>query len=197
MPPSSDASARPKGSLDRILRESRRLFYERGYDATSMQDIANALSLHKSTLYSHIDSKEKLLDLACRDVLDNLELSLDRVEQHRDLPARERVLMAFGAAADLALEDVIGTNVILMQRGTTPVGRAVHHRRVAYESRFIELIREAQRSGGVRNDIDAALLARSILGMINWLVTWLRPNDQRFSAEEIRRSLVSIIDTGM
>ena len=46
----------------RIFAQARQLFYERGFDATSMQDIADALGLHKSTLYHHISSKDELLE---------------------------------------------------------------------------------------------------------------------------------------
>src|SRR5687768_2881865 len=46
---------------EQILRTAERLFSERGYHATSMRDLAAALDLKGSSLYSHISSKEDLL----------------------------------------------------------------------------------------------------------------------------------------
>ncbi|TGK02711.1 TetR/AcrR family transcriptional regulator [Leptospira langatensis] len=47
---------------ERILNESRRLFFEKGYETTSIQDILSALDIAKGTFYHHFQSKEELLE---------------------------------------------------------------------------------------------------------------------------------------
>jgi len=184
-------------SLASILAEARRLFYERGYDATSMQDIANATGLHKSSLYHHISSKDELLELACRETLDRLEASLDAAAGRTDLSARERLILAFVGATDLALEDVVGTNVVISQRDVTEVGKRVNSWRREYDQRFTALVKEAQAAGEVRTNVDAALLTRIVLGTVNWVVTWYRPGRDNYSASEVRRAITSVIDQGV
>lgn len=188
---------RSPGSVDNIVRAARQLFYERGYDATSMQDIADATGLHKSTLYHHIGSKEELLERMCRDLLNELDQSLTVASERDDLSPRERVLLALDGAVSLALSDVVGTNIVIMQRSTTDAGRTVSQRRVTYNRKFTALVRAAQSAGEVRTDVDPALLTTSVLGMINWIVTWYRPDDDRYSPAEVRSAVTSLIDVGI
>lgn len=184
-------------SASAILTQARRLFYERGFDATSMQDIADATGLHKSTLYHHIRSKEELLERACRETLDRLEASLEAAVCHQDLSPRARLLLAFDGAVAVALDDVVGTNVVISQRDGTAVGRRVHDWRRTYDHRFTRLVREAQEAGEVRSDIDAGLLTRIVLGTVNWVVTWYLPGADRYSTEEVRRAITAVIDGGV
>src|SRR2546425_8231071 len=51
----------PIDSRQEILRTAARLFQERGYDATSMNDVAAALKLSKGGLYHHFQSKDEIL----------------------------------------------------------------------------------------------------------------------------------------
>lgn len=177
---------------DAVIREARRLFSERGVDATSMQEIADALGLHKSTLYHHVRSKEDLLERSCRTTLDHLGKSLDEAVARSDLSAAARLRLAFDGAVAVALDDVVGTNIVITLRSTSAIGRTVRGWRAAYEERFADLVRDAQLAGGVRDDVDPALFARVLLGTINGVVTWYREGD-RFSADEIRHAVNTVL----
>ena len=58
-------------TFDSVLGIAARLFAEKGYDATSIQDIATAAGITKSSVYHHIRSKEELLETVCRRLLLN------------------------------------------------------------------------------------------------------------------------------
>ena len=73
---------RPGHDQDAVLATAVRLFNERGYDATSMFDIAMALGITKSSVYHHIDGKEHLLQMAIDRALDGLYTAAHEV---RDL----------------------------------------------------------------------------------------------------------------
>src|ERR1700741_4554495 len=64
------------GSRQEILRTAARLFQQRGYDATSMNDVAAALKLSKGGLYHHFQSKEEILFEIMNHAMENTE---DRV----------------------------------------------------------------------------------------------------------------------
>ena len=64
---------RPGHDLESILRTAVRLFNERGYDATSMEDLSRALGITNSAIYHHVSSKEELLRLATGRALDGLQ----------------------------------------------------------------------------------------------------------------------------
>src|SRR4051812_49906316 len=81
---------RPGNDLDTVLAAAVRLFNARGYDATSMFDIAESLGITKSSVYHHINGKEHLLQLAVDRALDGLFEAADEVRA-LDVPAVGRV----------------------------------------------------------------------------------------------------------
>jgi len=85
LPPSLDPRGparrgRPGYDLQAVLDVSVRLFNERGYDGTSMEDLAGKLGITKSAIYHHVTSKEELLRLAVARALDGLFAVADEVE---------------------------------------------------------------------------------------------------------------------
>lgn len=179
-----------------IVRVARQLFYERGVDGTSMQDIASGTELHKSSLYHHFPSKDDLIEEVCRENLVRLEEGLDIAVRSSGDPV-ERLTTAFTLAAGLALEDIPGTNIILSQRTATPSGARLVARRRQYETRFATLVKDAQDAGLIRRDVDPALLTRILLGMINWVVVWYRPDRSQFGMNQVREALQAILHGGI
>jgi AcrR family transcriptional regulator len=172
------------------------LFFRQGYASTSMQDIADATGLHKSSLYHHIQSKAELLERICGSTLDALFESLEAATAARNDPG-ERVVTVFAGAASVALDDLRGVSVLLHLKEEVDGGAQMWARRRDYDRRFAELIHEAQRDGQVRDDIDPMLLGRLVLGMINWVVEWYRPGEGRFDATEVARSLTAFVRQGI
>jgi AcrR family transcriptional regulator len=183
-------------SADSIVEIAADLFYRQGYDATSMQDIAAAAMINKSSLYHHIRSKEEILEAICSRTFAQLNAGLDEVESSAGEPG-ERVLLAFAAAVRTALNDPRGTSIIIRLQGKTEVAQKVRSWRRDYEQRFTRLVATAQHSGDVRSDIDAAMLARLVLGMVNWVVGWFEPRGQSFSASSVEAAVVAVAANGL
>ena len=76
------AGTPPEERIHRIYHEAAAVFLEKGYQATTLQDIAAAVGLTKAGLYHYIRSKERLL-------FDILTFALDRIETEVLAPARE------------------------------------------------------------------------------------------------------------
>jgi AcrR family transcriptional regulator len=182
-------------SFDRIVEIAADLFQQQGYDATSMQDIAAAGGINKSSLYHHISGKEELLSAICTRTLELLHASLDHAEATGGTPGGI-VREAFAGAARTALADPRGTSIIVRLQGKTTVAREIGRWRREYEERFTQLVRAAQESGEVRGDVDALLLARLNLGMINGLVEWFQPEGGAYSAAVVQEALVAVAATG-
>ena len=85
---------RPSGSRQQILHTAARLFNEKGYDATSMSDVADALNFSKGTLYHHFRSKDEILFHILSHAMDiTEERVIDRVREIRDPEQRLRALI--------------------------------------------------------------------------------------------------------
>jgi AcrR family transcriptional regulator len=183
-------------STESIVEVATELFYRQGYDATSMQDIAAAAKINKSSLYHHIRGKEELLEAICSRAFAELTASLQQAAGSAAGPG-ERVLAAFTGAARTALADPRGTSIIIRLKGKTEVARRVKGWRRDYEQRFAGLIEVAQKSGDVRSDVDALMLARLVLGIVDCAVEWFEPRGGSYSAASVEAAVVAVAAHGL
>ena len=183
-------------SADSIIEIAAGLFYRQGYDGTSMQDIAAAVKIYKSSLYHHIRGKEEILEAICRRTFGQLNASFDEA-QGRTAEPGQRVLLTFAAAVRTALADPQGTSIIIRLQGKTEVARQVQSWRRDYEHRFTQLIATAQQAGEVRDDVEAPMLARLVLGLVNWVVEWFEPRGRSYSAASVEAAVVAVAANGL
>jgi AcrR family transcriptional regulator len=165
---------RPGHDQDAVLNAAVRLFNERGYDATSMFDIAESLGITKSSVYHHISGKEQLLQMALDRALDGLFEAADDVKA-LDLPAIERLEQLIRRSVVVLAERLEFVTLLLRVRGNTAVEQHGLARRRVFDARVTELVKQAQAEGGVRPDVDPATAARLLFGMVNSLTEWYRP----------------------
>lgn len=165
---------RPGNDLDTVLTAAVRLFNERGYDATSMFDIAESLGITKSSVYHHINGKEQLLQMAMDRALDGLFETAAEVEA-LEQPAIERLEQLIRRSVLVLAERFEYVTVLLRVRGNTEVEQHALSRRRDFDGIVTELVKQAQVEGGVRPDVDAATAARLLFGMVNSLTEWYRP----------------------
>ncbi len=160
-----------------ICRIAARVFYEKGYGGASMQDIAKAVGLTKAGLYYHVESKDRLLfeivnygmDILDENVLQKLKAIEDPREKlrqtiigHIDLIVRAR---------DLEITVILHENRSL--KGT--LRKKINARKKAY-IRFLEdLIAQVQQQAGGKPLISPRLATFALLGIVNWLYQWYRP----------------------
>ncbi|XVV09322.1 TetR/AcrR family transcriptional regulator [Actinoplanes sp. CA-131856] len=185
---------RPGHDQDAVLAAAVRLFNERGYDATSMFDIAESLGITKSSVYHHISGKEQLLQMAMDRALDGLFEAADEVRA-LDLPAPERLERLVRRSVLVLAERFEYVTVLLRVRGNTETEQHALSRRRDFDTIVTDLVKQAQAEGGVRPDIDPATVARLILGMVNSLTEWYRP--RAGGAEAIADALTRIAFEGL
>ncbi|SNY48869.1 DNA-binding transcriptional regulator, AcrR family [Paractinoplanes atraurantiacus] len=177
-----------------MLAAAVRLFNERGYDATSMFDIAESLGITKSSVYHHISGKEQLLQMAMDRALDGLFEAADEVRA-LDVPAPERLERLVRRSVLVLAERFEYVTVLLRVRGNTEAEQHALSRRRDFDTIVTDLVKQAQAEGGVRPDIDPATVARLILGMVNSLTEWYRPRTG--GAEAIADALTRIAFEGL
>ncbi|WP_431797198.1 TetR/AcrR family transcriptional regulator [Microbacterium kunmingense] len=162
---------RPGNDREHVLAVAVALFIEKGYDATSVADLADRLGVTKSALYHHFSSKEELLGLALDDALTALEGVFD--EPSGDAGAQlERVLRG---AVRVLVEKLPEVTLLLRVRGNGRVEQAALERRRAFDHRVSEVVTRAQDEGMLRPDVDPAVATRLVFGMVNSLTEWYRP----------------------
>ncbi len=174
-----------------LLRVATGLFRERGFHATSMQDLAEALGMNRGSLYHYIESKDDLLWWIVSGALDRLRAQVEPVLAGEGT-AVERLRGAI--AGHLAFAADHGDELSLVQielRSLAPDRRAdLIERRDAYEGRWRDTLEAAFDEGSLRQT-DVRLTGIAILSACNWFTQWYRP-DGPLTVEQIATSFADI-----
>ncbi|HVC86530.1 MAG TPA: TetR/AcrR family transcriptional regulator [Gaiellaceae bacterium] len=157
-----------------LTRIAARLFAERGYQGTSLADLAEALGVQKPSLYYHIASKEDLLWEVAWEGAEAFHAALDTVPAQETVG--ERIRLALGAHLAVVAGQLDVATVFVREwrhLGGERRERFVAERR-RYEERIRDLFREGVEGGELRTDLDVATAALLFLSAANWAYTWLR-----------------------
>src|SRR5215475_11289604 len=165
---------RPGYDLESLLSVAVTVFNERGYDGTSMEDLSRRLGISKSSIYYHVESKEHLLQLALDRALDGLFSVADEVS-HSNERAIERLERLVRASVYVLADRLPYVTLLLRARGNTDTERRALSRRRQFDQIVADLVKKAEADGDIRPDVDPAITARLLFGMVNSLVEWYRP----------------------
>ncbi len=173
-----------------------RLFRRRGYHATSMQDLAEALGMNRGSLYHYIASKDDLLwSILNRtfDLLDERVVSL----LDADAPPLERLTNAIHAHLRVAAGHADEMSLIQIElRSLTPERRErLIERRDAYEAAWRRTLADGVATGVLR-EVDVRLAGIGILSVCNWFTQWYRPGGE-LGVDEIADAFVALFLRGL
>jgi AcrR family transcriptional regulator len=172
----------------KMCRTAALLFRDRGYDATSVSDVARALGMTKAGLYHHFESKEALL-------FEIVMYGLERVRDEVIIPVRAvkdpegRLRQLITRHARIATRAQGAITELNDEIRALPPGarRQVEQRMRVYVDLIRDTLIELKAAGRLR-DLDPTVATFSLLGMILWLPRWFRQGgrlDQEEVAEEI------------
>jgi AcrR family transcriptional regulator len=164
-------------SLDELVRIVAEEFIERGYDATSMEDLARATGLTKAALYHHVPGKEQFLRLAVSRGVDALEEALDEAEQ-LPVPAIQQLEHVVRRSVAVLVDNLPYVTLLLRVRGNTETEQWALARRRDLDARTAALTAKAVADGDIDADVDARLATRLVFGAVNSVTEWYRPDGQ-------------------
>ncbi len=179
-----------------IIQAAAEIFRQKGYQAASMQDIADAVGLQKASLYHHVVSKQDILVEILDQALDILITDMQAVLA-TDLPPDAQLRQAIRSYVERMTQEVSLAAVLQLEhRNLEPRIRARHiARRDRYDALWRELIRRGVDKGTFRA-VDEDIVAFAVLGVQNWMVTWYRP-DGRLTPVEIADQFADVFLSGL
>ncbi|MFN2450845.1 MAG: TetR/AcrR family transcriptional regulator [Candidatus Dormibacteria bacterium] len=180
---------------DHIVDVAVRVFHERGFDGTSMADIAAALGIHKSSLYHHISGKEALLDEAVKRALNALHGMLAEPEAVEGR-AVHRLRYVVRRTVEIMVRQLPEVTLLLRVRGNTPTERWALSRRRDFDRAVQALLAQAIADGDLRADIEASLATRLVFGMSNSVTEWYSAGG-RLAAGDLANAISDIVFTGL
>jgi AcrR family transcriptional regulator len=169
-------------SRQEIQRTAARLFQQRGYDATSMNDVAAALKLSKGGLYHHFQSKDEILYEIMNHAMEiTEERVLNPVRGIADPEERLRALIRLHIEVVLSPRDREIT-VMLHENHPLPpaLRKRINIRKKDYIHFLESLMTEVQEKAKnqTRGKVSPRAAAFALLGMINWIYQWYKPEGE-------------------
>jgi AcrR family transcriptional regulator len=164
--------ARKEDRLEDVLAVAARLFRERGYRATGLDQIADELGVTRAALYYYFDTKQELLDAICGRSMDAVESALQEVQ---DVPDAAERLRAFARAFASNTATDAARVFFRDAKELTPEFRQRQRERAHRVTRGAEEIIEAGIASGRFRPVDVHVAAPALLAMLNSLPDWVRP----------------------
>ncbi len=175
-------SSETLSKLPQIIEAATRCFQDKGYVATTLNDIADVVQLQKPTLYHYIKNKNELLFLVLKNTAESYNHALESVVSSRVSPS-EKMDRAIKQHIRLQLEHP-GTVTLFRDVGELdrPYRREIRQALKRYRELLQEIIRTGIEGGQFRAQ-DASMAARFVLGAINFVHRWYRPEGPRTISE--------------
>jgi AcrR family transcriptional regulator len=182
--------------LAEVYRTAAQIILRKGYDATSINDIANALGMTKAGLYHYINGKKELL-------FDIMNFGLDELDEEVVTPAHsiadpsERLRFIIASHAQLVTRGQGAITILVDEITALPPAqnRIITRRKREYFNGLRDLLNELKAKGRL-NDVDTTAATFSLLGMVNWLSRWFR-QDGDLTQEQVAEQIVKIALNGL
>lgn len=181
---------------EEVLSVAERLFCEKGYQATSVRDIADALDIKAGSLYAHIESKEELLWEILQAAADRFFTAVRPIAESNQVTV-QKLKLAIAAHVEVITDSASAAAIYMndWRQLSEPKRREFAQRRDEYEKIFRGLVHDAIREG-IFGDVDEKFATLMILSSINWIYQWYRP-DGPMTPEEIARRITDLLFNGL
>ncbi len=181
---------------DQIHQIATNLFKERGYTATSMRDLAKEIGVEAASLYSHISSKEEILQTVCFNIAQEFFEAIYGVKQ-LNLTPEEMLCEAIKAHVHVIAHNLDAAPVFLNEWRFLSEPHLTEFKKMRddYEEEFRQII-----SNGISNGYfekkEVAFTVLTIFSSLNWIYQWYDPQGTK-SIDEIGEELSQIILHGI
>lgn len=188
--------AKRQAVRNEILRAAADLFRERGYRASTLDDIASALGMSKASLYTYFRAKEEMLASISRETMEAYTRQLDLVLRS-GLPPEDKLRRIVREHVRLVITNRSFLTVFFSEEANFPSGfaRWLIARKNRYDKGVESIVADGIRRGVFR-DAPPRLVVYGLLGMLNWLHKWYDPRG-RWGVEEISDAFLSVVEGGL
>ncbi|WP_297837715.1 TetR/AcrR family transcriptional regulator [Pseudomonas sp.] len=198
----ADGSVEYKAKRDELVRVAAMLFKDKGYKATTLNDIAKAANLDRASVYYYIGSKDEFFKEVIKSSVDKNIAEVESLLRMRSLdPVQklerliELLMISYDECYPYMYVYIQEQMHIVAEEGTNwaqDMAQQTHR----FEKAAMGLITQGIAKGLLRDDIVPVLAANAIFGMLNWTHRWHKP-DGKYGAAEIAGTFSRIFFDGM
>jgi len=172
-----------KTKREELFRVAATIFKEKGYEAATLNDIAERIGSDRASLYYYVSGKEELFREVVRGVLDGNVAEAERILRLDADPSEKLRLLVEQLVA--SYEHHYPYMYVYIQEDMQRVSsehsewaqkmvRQTHR----FERATIKIIAEGVEDGTFRGDVPVSLAANALFGMVNWTHRWFKPGRQ-------------------
>ncbi len=182
---------------EQVIRSAAELFREKGYAAASMRDLAQKLGIEAASLYSHIKSKEEILQNLCFDMAAEFRKSLDLVEKQKT-SASEKLKNGIIGHIQVMAKDLTASAVFMNEHRhlSQPFLRDFLLMRINYINRFKNIIDEGVTKNEFKSNIDKKLAVMTLFSSLNWMPMWYDPSSN-IDPQSLGQQLADMLVNGL
>lgn len=180
---------------DQIIESATSLFKSKGFGGTSMRDLANEVGIEAGSLYSHVSSKDEILQTICFNMANRFLQHIDSILSEENCTNEEKLNLAIQGHARIITEDINSTSVFwnewkYMQ---DPWLSDFSKMQIEYEAKFKSILENGMAAGEFCID-DLTFTTMAMLSSLNGLQKW-RTYSQ--SPEELGNSFAQLFISGI
>jgi AcrR family transcriptional regulator len=182
----------PAGARGRLLREAARLFRDKGYERTTVRDLAAAVGIQSGSLFHHFRTKEEILRAV---MVETIRLNTALMQAAVDSATSDRAKLRALIRAEL--ESINGQTgeamavLVFEWRSLSEESQAyVLALRDIYEQLWLDVLKALHRDGVVA--AKPFVVRRMLTGALSWTVTWYRP-DGGLTLDDLTEQVVAMM----
>lgn len=188
--------AKQKAVRDQILRTAADLFRDRGFPATTLDDVAGALGMSKASLYTYFPGKHEILAAISQETIERFTRELALV-LGSGLSPEDKLRRIVRDHVRFVIDNRSFLTVFFSEEANLPsrFARALAAQKDRYDKGVESVVADGIRRGVFR-DVPPRLVVFGLLGMVNWVYKWYNPRG-RWGAEEISAAFLSMVEDGL
>ena len=158
-----------------VLDKATAIFAEKGYESTTLADIASALGISRPALYHYVSNKEDLLTMLVEQVSRGLAEVLESLSGRQDLSPTQKLMDVVALLVRQRAEHPDQFRILDRSETVLPEPAGADHREAKRKVlREVVSVIAAGIAAGEFRAVDARTTALSLLGMCNWVAWWFR-----------------------
>lgn len=181
---------------ENIIREAALLFKEKGYGSASMRDLAERVGVEAASIYSHIKSKDEILEEICFRIAGEYSAHISKIENEKS-SYTEKLKSIIRLHIQLMIADAASVSVTNNDWKSLPEPKLSIFKtlRKGYEARFAALIE----NGIAKKEfapINVSVAMFTILSAIRWIELWYNPK-RKISEKELEKDIITLLLSGL
>jgi TetR/AcrR family transcriptional repressor of nem operon len=193
--------ARPREfNVDQALEQAMQVFWTKGYEATSLRDLIDAMGISKSSFYDTFGCKHELFLAAIDRYNETVTGCSVKALIAKSGSPKQGIADFFACLIEGLVNNggkrgcFVGNCAVEVARHDTSAARRVAEGLANMERAFFETVKDAQSQGEIPSERDARAMARYLTGTLNGLLVMGKAKPDRETLEDVARIALTALD---